>query len=331
MTFDCSPSIPRDWILSLICLTNTSPCLQTISDLCQPFGLQIVACQKLSSNDSQKNHSTQNDTQEPDVLEVSLKQQGSFCKQEWIHALLQKHQQGLFDFAVQAATPFYQRPRLVMFDVDMTFLQCEVIDELACLSGEDHAVKAITHQTMLGHLDFKQALEQRVALLKGIQVGAMNQICENLPYTQGIQVLVPILKTMGCEVGIVSGGFDFLANCLKKEFGLHHAYANQLEIQQGRLTGRLLGQIVDADQKGKIVKAIAEQQGLFPEQVITVGDGANDLQMLQFAGLGVAFNAKPVVKASATGVLSTPDISRLLYFLGFSAFEQHQLKQKLGL
>ena len=302
----------KDFILSIISDVISFQCLQTIFDTCQSLGLQMMACQNLASN----------------VLEIALKQQDSdFSKPKIIDALLNIHQQYQFDFAFQSDTPFYKKPKLVIFDVDMTFLQCEIIDELALLSGQGVAVKEITGQAMSGHLDFEKALRQRVALLKGIPVESMYGLCENFKYTKGIQSLIPILQLIGCEVGIISGGFDFLTNCLQKEFSLHYAYANQLEIEQGKLTGRLTGQIVDAQQKGQIVRNLANQQKLCPEQIVTVGDGANDLPMLKFAGLGVAFNAKPLVKRSSTGIISTPDISKLLYFLGFSESEQNQFKQ----
>ncbi len=231
------------------------------------------------------------------------------------------------DFALQVDDAFRRHKRLIVFDADMTFIQCEVIDELGRLAGAEEAIQAITHQAMEGTLDFQQALRERVRLLKGLPVEELHQLAQRLPYTPGVQRLVHILKTLGYQVALISGGFDLIIQHIVDQFQLDYGFANQLEVQNGRLTGEVQGAIVDGARKAALIETIRKQEGLQPEQVIAVGDGANDLQMLTQAGLGIAFNAKRFLRERVSSSLTQPNLDAILYFLGFSRHELEALQK----
>lgn len=201
--------------------------------------------------------------------------------------------------------------------MDSTLIKTEVIDELADRAGVGEQVRAITEKAMRGEIDFSESFEQRVALLKGLDESVMREIAENLPIMDGAVRLMSILKKCGFKIAILSGGFSYFGNHLKKLFEVDYLYANELEIVGGKLTGRHLGDIVDGKRKAELLKLIAQVEKIDLEQVIAVGDGANDLPMLNLAGLGIAFHAKPKVKANAQQSISTIGLDGVLYFLGF--------------
>ena len=223
-----------------------------------------------------------------------------------------------FDISLQEDTIFRRSRRLICFDMDSTLIRTEVIDELADRAGVGDQVRAITESAMRGEIDFSESFKRRVALLKGLDVSVMQEIAENLPITEGVERMMSVLKRSGYKTAILSGGFTYFGEYLKRRFGFDYVYANELEIgDDGKLTGRYVGDIVDGNRKKELLKLIAQVENINIAQTIAVGDGANDLPMLSTAGLGIAFHAKPKVKAEASQSISTIGIDGVLYFLGF--------------
>ena len=222
------------------------------------------------------------------------------------------------DFSFQRDDMYRRMRRLICFDMDSTLIQAECIDELARRHGVYEQVASITERAMRGEIDFKESFTERVALLKGLDVSVMQEIAENLPVTEGTDRLMSILKTCGYKIAILSGGFTFFGEYLQRRYGIDYVYANELEIgDDGKLTGRYVGEIVDGRRKADLLRLIAMTEHVNIAQTIAVGDGANDLPMLNEAGLGIAFHAKPRVKESAGQSLSTIGLDGVLYFLGF--------------
>lgn len=221
------------------------------------------------------------------------------------------------DIAFQEDNIFRRSRRLVCFDMDSTLIQTEVIDELAEKAGVGAEVKKITERAMRGEIDFKESFRERVALLKGLDESVLKEIAENLPITDGAERLLKTLKYYGYKIAILSGGFTYFGNFLKNKFDFDYVFANELEIVDGKLTGRHLNEIVDGQRKAELLERIAFKEDIHLEQVIAVGDGANDLPMLEKAGLGIAFHAKPKVKASAQHAISSNGLDTILYLLGF--------------
>ena len=235
------------------------------------------------------------------------------------------------DISFQRESMFRRMRRLICFDMDSTLIQTEVIDELAIRAGVGDRVKAITERAMRGETDFTESFRQRVALLKGLDVSVMQEIAESLPITEGVERLMKILKMVGFKIAILSGGFMYFGNYLAKKFGIDYVYANELEVKDGKLTGRYVGEVVDGRRKAELLKLIAQVEKIDLMQTVAVGDGANDLPMIGLAGLGIAFNAKPKVKATAQQSLSTVGLDGVLYFLGYkdSHIDDELLTEKL--
>lgn len=228
------------------------------------------------------------------------------------------------DVAVERATIYRRAKRLVVMDVDSTLVQGEVIEMLAAEAGCEDEVARVTAATMAGELDFEQSLRARVALLKDLPVEAVDRVRAAVRLTPGARTLVRTLKRLGWSVGIVSGGFTAVTDDLQELLGLDHALANVLEIVDGRLTGQVVGEVVDRAAKASALRRFAEQEGLLPEQTVAIGDGANDLDMLAAAGLGIAFNAKPVVRDAADAALTVPFLDAVLFLLGIPRDEVEQ-------
>ncbi|MCR5018082.1 MAG: phosphoserine phosphatase SerB [Bacteroidales bacterium] len=222
------------------------------------------------------------------------------------------------DFSFQKDDMYRRMRRLICFDMDSTLIQTECIDELAKRAGVGDEVAAITASAMRGEIDFKESFTRRVALLKGLPVSVMQEIAENLPITEGTDRLMSVLKTCGYKIAILSGGFTYFGEYLQRRYGIDYMYANELEVDDnGLLTGRYVGEVVDGRRKADLLKLIAQTEKVNLAQTIAVGDGANDLPMLLEAGLGIAFHAKPRVQKSAKQSLSTIGLDGVLYFLGF--------------
>lgn len=221
------------------------------------------------------------------------------------------------DFSFQRDNMYRRMRRLICFDMDSTLIQTECIDELAERAGVGEQVRAITESAMRGEIDFKESFTKRVALLKGLDVSVMKEIAENMPITEGVERLMFVLKRYGYKIAILSGGFTYFGEHLQKKFGIDYVYANELEVEDGKLTGRYLGDVVDGKRKAELLRLIAQVEKVDIAQTIAVGDGANDLPMLSLAGLGIAFHAKPKVKENAQQSINTIGLDGVLYFLGF--------------
>ena len=229
------------------------------------------------------------------------------------------------DIAFQRDSAYRRNRRLVVFDMDSTLIRSVVIDELATEAGVGEQVADITEQAMRGELDFNESFRARVALLKGLDEGALERVRERIQLTEGAERLVSTLRALGYRTAILSGGFTWFGQWLQQLLGIDYVHANELEIENGQVTGRVVGQIVNGQRKADLLKDIATQEGISLEQVIAVGDGANDLPMLGEAGLGIAFRAKPLVKQNAEQAISTLGLDGILYLIGVRDKDQAEL------
>jgi phosphoserine phosphatase len=221
------------------------------------------------------------------------------------------------DIAVQEDNVYRRNRRLVAFDMDSTLIEAEVIDELAAAAGVGEQVAEITERAMRGEIDFTESFHERVALLKGLNGDVLQEIAERLPVTEGAERLIRNLKSLGYTTVILSGGFNYFGNYLKDKLGIDYVFANELDMEDGVVTGKVTGIVVDGNRKAQLLREIAEKEGIRLEQTIAVGDGANDLPMLSIAGLGIAFRAKPLVQESAQQSISTLGLDGVLYLLGY--------------
>ena len=238
-------------------------------------------------------------------------------KEEMKAAFMKLSAEQEMDISFQEESMYRRMRRLICFDMDSTLIETEVIDELAIRAGVGDQVKAITEAAMRGEIDFCESFRQRCALLKGLDVSVMQEIAENLPITEGVDRLMYILKKVGFKIAILSGGFTYFGNYLKQKYNIDYVYANELEVVDGKLTGRYVGDIVDGKRKAELLRLIAQVENVDIRQTVAVGDGANDLPMISIAGLGIAFHAKPKVKATAKQSISTIGLDGILYFLGY--------------
>ena len=221
------------------------------------------------------------------------------------------------DISFQEDSMYRRMRRLICFDMDSTLIQTEVIDELAVKAGVGDKVKQITESAMRGEIDFCTSFRERCALLKGLDVRVMEEIAQNLPMTEGADRLMRVLKKVGFKIAILSGGFTYFGEYLRRRYGIDYVYANELEVVDGKLTGRYVGDIVDGKRKAELLRLIAQVENVDIRQTVAVGDGVNDLPMISLAGLGIAFHAKPKVKATAEQSISTIGLDGILYFLGY--------------
>lgn len=231
------------------------------------------------------------------------------------------------DISFHVDNVYRKNRKLVVFDMDSTLIQAEVIVELAKLAGVGEEVQKITESAMAGEMDFKESFRQRVALLKGLREEQLIKITRELPLTEGADLVTKTLKRLGYKMGILSGGFTFVGEYLKDLLGFDYVYANDLEIKDGVVTGEVCGEIVDGKQKACLLREIAQRENISIEQTIAVGDGANDLPMISIAGLGVAFHAKPIVREKASNSISTMGLDGLLYLIGIHEREIKQSNQ----
>ena len=219
---------------------------------------------------------------------------------------------------MQPAHSFQKRKKIVIFDMDSTLVDAEMIDEMAKLAGVGKEIAAITAEGMRTKVDFAQSLRKRVALLKGLSVKTLGSLARTLRLTRGSAELISTLKEMGFRVALITGGFTFFTDILKKKLGFDYAFGNELEIRHGRLTGRIKGRIIDAEGKARMMDEICRLEGITRDEVVAVGDGSNDRIMVANAGLGIAFNAKEILKKVADGALTRDHMKGILYCLGIS-------------
>jgi len=250
-------------------------------------------------------------------------------RKELTNALLSVAADHDVDISVQEEGIGRRAKRMVVMDVDSTLIQTEVIDELASVAGVGERVADITARAMNGELDFKGSLKERVALLKGLPESALDDVAKKLSYTQGARSLIRVLKGMDYRTAILSGGFTYFTDRFKDELGLDYAYANTLEVADGMLTGRTTGTIVDGQRKKELVREIATREGIRLDQVIVIGDGANDLPMMSIAGLGIAFNAKPRVRKMAPHNINRKGLDSILFLLGIRE-EEIERREAIG-
>jgi phosphoserine phosphatase len=285
--------------------------IHQVAELVSEHGLDIVSMQRLSYLDSPRG------TVHPSMACIEFVLHGHPLDMHMVrNALLHlSHQDGI-DLALQEESPFRRQRRLIAFDMDSTLIQTEVIDELAREAGVGEEVSAITAKAMQGELDFQTSLRERVSLLKGLDVAILDQVAQRMPLAQGASRLISSLKRLGYTVAVISGGFTYFGSYLQQQLGLDYVFANELEMEDGQLTGRLKGEIVDGPRKAELLQRLADSKGLNMHQVVAVGDGANDLPMLNAAGLGIAFHAKPLVRQGAKQSISNVGLDGILYFLG---------------
>jgi phosphoserine phosphatase len=231
-----------------------------------------------------------------------------------------------FDVSLQPESLFRRSKRLVVLDMDSTLIRIEVIDELARAAGVGPEVARITERAMQGEMDYDESLRQRVGLLEGLDVAVLDRIAADLPLTEGAETLVRVLKRLGYKIAVISGGFSRAADALKRRLGVDYAYSNNLEVVGGKLTGRVIGPIVNGQRKAELLETIAQAEGVLLDQVIAVGDGANDALMLERAGLGIAFHAKAKLREHADTSISGAGLDAILYLLGLSARELQEIE-----
>lgn len=301
------------YILTLLGRKLSARQIAAVSGIIAEQGLNIDAIKRLTGRiplDEQKSNVRA-------CIEFSLR--GTPRNKEEMQRQLMKLSKELeMDFSFQQDNMYRRMRRLICFDMDSTLIETEVIDELADRAGVGEQVRAITESAMRGEIDFIESFTRRVALLKGLDVSVMRDIAEKLPITEGVDRLMYVLKRYGYKIAILSGGFTYFGNYLKDKYGIDYVYANELEIDEdGKLTGRYVGDVVDGRRKAELLRLIAQVEKVDIAQTIAVGDGANDLPMLSLAGLGIAFHAKPKVVANARQSINTIGLDGVLYFLGF--------------
>lgn len=227
------------------------------------------------------------------------------------------------DIAFQRESIFRRNRRLFAFDMDSTLIQGEVIDELAKLAGAGDQVSRITEAAMRGELNFDESFSRRVALLKGLEEQRVHSLLRTIPLAEGAERLIRTLRLLGYKTAILSGGFTFFARHLQQTLGIDYVHANELEIVNGAVTGRVIPPVVNGDRKAALLGEIAEREDISLEQVVAVGDGANDIPMLRLAGMGIAYRAKPLVRQSAPQSISSLGLDGLLYLIGVRDSDLH--------
>ena len=301
------------YIITLLGRTISARQIADVSNVIFRHGLNIDAIKRLTGRMALEVDATTAKSS----IEFSVRGMLSSEERHQVQAdLLTVSSRGGLDFSFQKDDLFRRARRLICFDMDSTLIGTECIDELAARAGVGDQVKAITASAMRGEIDFTESFTRRVALLEGLDESVMEDIARNLPYNEGLERMMTILKRVGYKTAILSGGFTYFGKFLQQKFGFDYVYANDLEIKDGKLTGKYLGEVVDGRRKAELLRLLCQFEGIDLAQAVAVGDGANDLPMLNLAGLGIAYHAKPKVMATAKQSISTIGLDGLLYFLG---------------
>jgi phosphoserine phosphatase len=297
------------YVISILGRSLTAAHLEAVSGIITRAGLNIDRLDRLSSRTPLDEHAQR--------VCIELLASGTVASEDDMRAaLLALTHVFDVDVAFQHDNVYRRNRRLVAFDMDSTLIQTEVIDELARLAGVGDEVSRITEAAMRGEYDFQQSFRRRVGLLKGLPQSALDDVIARVPLMDGAERLIATLRRLGYKTAILSGGFTFMGRELQRRLGIDHLHANELDIREGVVTGEVHTEIVDGQRKAHYLGELARCEGLSLEQVIAVGDGANDLPMLKLAGLGIAFRAKPLVRQSASHAISTLGLDGILYLLG---------------
>lgn len=308
------------YIVTLLARVITAKQIASITHIVADNGLNIDNINRLSGRISLES----NATDQKACVEFSVRGEPKDIASMRTEFLAVANELGI-DIAFQKDSAYRRNRRLVAFDMDSTLIEAEVIDELAYRAGVGEEVAAITEQAMRGEIDFTESFQRRVALLKGLDESVLEDVANHLPITEGAEKLINALKALGYKTAILSGGFTYFGRYLQKRLGIDYVHANELAIENGKVTGEVVGDVVDGNRKAKLLKEIAAIERLNLEQVIAVGDGANDLPMLSIAGLGIAFRAKPLVKETAEQAISNLGLDGILYLLGVRDRDSEEL------
>jgi len=300
------------YIVTLLGRQITAGEIAAVSKIIAEYGLNIDAIKRLSG----RIPLNEEDPHTKSSIELSVRGVLSEEQRQNFQHDLMTISGSQMDISFQKDNIFRRSRRLICFDMDSTLIGTEVIDELAARAGVGAEVRAITESAMRGEIDFKESFTRRVAMLKGLDESVMREIAENLPYNEGLERMMSILKFVGYKTAILSGGFQYFGKYLQNKFGFDFVYANDLEIVDGKLTGKFKGEIVDGKRKAELLRFLCSVENIQLEQAVAVGDGANDLPMLNLAGLGIAYHAKPKVQANARQSINTIGLDGILYFLG---------------
>ncbi len=299
-------------IITLLGRKVTAQHIAEVTKIVAEKGLNIDAIKRLTGRVPLREESKRDRS----CIEFSVRGSISTEDRAWMQEQFVNLSNSGVDISFQQDDIYRRSRRLICFDMDSTLIETEVIDELADRANVGEQVRKITEAAMRGEIDFKESFKQRIALLKGLDESVMQDIAQKLPMTDGLERTMTILKRVGYKTAILSGGFTYFGNYLKQKYGFDYVYANELEVENGKLTGKYVGEIVDGRRKAELLRLLCQFESINIAQSVAVGDGANDLPMLGEAGLGIAFHAKPKVKATARQSISIMGLDGILYFLG---------------